>query len=252
MGNSGFKASVRKRFPILPLTLLACLLLNDGCQLFGVKESQESVYLPGVKKVVVVGFVAALSGPGPAELVRNPLSGNSFMAEPVPRDVVQEMTNLLFEKLLEEKRYQLITPGQAIGVFSSIVSSDQNLGMDPIKVLERVGKAFSADAVLVGYIYRWENRLGTDYAVDRPASVAFDLYLVRPADGLILWKATFDKTQRSLTENLYDLSTFVKGGGRWMTADKLGRVGLQELLSKMPADKPGESSREKPTQEDKL
>ncbi|MCP4669484.1 MAG: hypothetical protein GY849_24385, partial [Deltaproteobacteria bacterium] len=44
----------------------------------------------------------------------------------------------------------------------------------------------------------------------------------------------FDKTQRSLSENLFDAKTFVQGKGRWMTAGELAVLGLRNVLANMP------------------
>ena len=107
--------------------------------------------------------------------------------------------------------------------------------MTPLEILQEVGKAFEADAILAGYIYRWREREGTDYAVDRPASVAFDLQLIRPTDGAVLWKMKFDKAQQSLSENILDLKTFLDGRGRWMTVEKLAMLGLRKALGDMPS-----------------
>ena len=166
------------------------------------------------------------------------------VAESVPQDVVEGMTVTLFDKLVAEERYGLISPGQAQGVLSNIVASDINIGLDSLRILQEVGVTFRADAVLAGYIYRWRERAGGDYGVDSPASVAFDLCLIRPSDGRILWKDKFDKTQRSLSENVFDLSTFIESKGRWMTVEKLAMLGLQKMLAKMPAGKDSKIRRE--------
>ncbi|MEJ2025227.1 MAG: hypothetical protein P8Y00_09485 [Deltaproteobacteria bacterium] len=70
--------------------------------------------------------------------------------------------------------------------------------------------------------------------MNRAASVAFSLHLLRVADARIVWNGNFDKTQRSLSENLLDLKTFLGGGGRWMSARELGFLGLKQLLANMP------------------
>ena len=127
---------------------------------------------------------------------------------------------------------ELISPGKARGVYSRLISSDEELS--EFEMLQQIGQAFSADAVLVGYLYRWRERVGGDHAVDRPASVAFDLSLIRSEDGAILWSEKFDKTQKSLSENLFEWDTFVRGRGRWMTAEKLAELGLEDMLSRMP------------------
>jgi hypothetical protein len=46
----------------------------------------------------------------------------------------------------------------------------------------------------------------------------------------VLWKARFDKTQISLSENLFDIQTFFKAKGRWMTAAEMAEIGLEEMV----------------------
>jgi hypothetical protein len=155
------------------------------------------------------------------------------MAEPVSEEVARELTNRLFERLVEKGAYELIPPGQASGVYSKLLSSDPVL--TDAEILQRMGRAFSSDAVLSGYVYRWRERIGTDYAVNTPASVAFDLCLISSLDGAVLWKDRFDKTQKSLSENLFDFSTFLKSKGRWMRAQELAAVGLADLVENLPS-----------------
>jgi hypothetical protein len=107
---------------------------------------------------------------------------------------------------------------------------NSNSTVDEIEIMKKIGIAFSADAVLTGYIYRWRDREGSEYAVKMPASVAYDLYLIRPSDGAVIWKGVFDVTQKSLSENLLEMDTFIEGGGKWMNADELAELGLRRLL----------------------
>ena len=227
---------VSRNSQFLWLWCLAFILLSEGCHLQKTYLAEDKVPVSGVKKLVVMGFQSAKFEGEEPDVVRDPLSGSLFMAEPVPHEVAERMTEILFDRLVTDKGYELISPGQAKGVFASIVYSDLNVGMGPIRILQEVGRAFAADAVLAGYIYRWREREGTDYAVNRPASVAFSLHFVRPADGAILWRAKFDKTQRSLSENLLDVATFVKGRGRWMSVERLARIGLEKILAEMPTE----------------
>ena len=226
---------LKKSQIFLWLWFIACVLLNGACHLQEKKVSdEERMPLSVVNKIVVMGFRAAMSQGEKPDVFRDTLSGGIYIAEPVSHDVVEKMTALLFDRLVAEKRYILVSPGQAEGTFSNIVDLDRNMAISPVKIIQEVGKTFGANAVLIGHIYRWREREGADYAINRPASVAFDLHLVRPADGAILWRGRFDKTQRSLSENLFDLTTFMEGGGRWMTADKLAMCGLKKLLTEMP------------------
>lgn len=213
-------------------SLTTILLIVAGCRP-GALEVEEKSILSGNEKIVVMGFRPALGERDMPKTVRDPLSGVVFSAEPVSPRVAEKMNQDLFDRLVSRGGHELITPGQALGAYSSIANREMDLALLPAKMLQEVGKAMDADLVLAGYIYRWRERKGTDYGVEQAASVAFDLHLVRTLDGAVVWKAKFDKTQRSLTENLLDLWAFIKGGGRWMTADKLAGLGLKQMLDKM-------------------
>ena len=226
------------------LLVLAGLLMYGGCHFQKTPASYEVYTATPINKVVVDGFHTAVSQGVQPEIIRDPLSGTAFMAEPVSQNVVNRMTDILYNRVAAERGYKLVSPDQTKKVFSSIINSDKNVVMSPIEILQEVGNTFEADAVLTGYIYRWREREGTDYAVNRPASVAFDLHLISPAEGTMLWKAKFDKTQRSLSENVLDVSTFIKSKGQWMTVEKLATLGLQKMLAEMPAGKNSKIRRE--------
>lgn len=217
------------------LSLFLGLLATAGCQSQKPYVSRMKALPMQVTKVVVAGFRTALSQGNERDVIRDPISGAVFMAEPVPNEIAQKMSRVLFEKVSTEKGFDAVSPSQAKWAFSSVVRAEKNLGVSTVEILQKVGISFGADAILAGYIYRWREREGTDFAASRPASVAFNLLLISAAEGRILWKGKFDKTQRSLSENILDLSTFRESGGRWITAEKLGMLGLRDLLAEMPA-----------------
>lgn len=90
------------------------------------------------------------------------------------------------------------------------------------------------DAVLTGVITRYDDRQGTALAVDHPASVAYEAYLISARDGEILWRARFDETQKPLFDNLLLSGRFLKGGGVWQTNDTLARIGLERVVKTFP------------------
>ena len=230
-----FKRTIGKpELRCLRLLLPFCLLFLWSCQ----KEIKPAAYPSRlnqeIQKVVIVGFRAAMTkGPGP-DLVQNPITGTSFLAEPVNEDAVKEMSQMLTDKLMTRKEWKLVPPGQARGVLASLIDGDRKMETPPMEMLQSVGKTFEADAVLIGYLYRWQKRIGTDYAAKRPASVSFDLILVRPSNAAILWRRHFDKTQQSLLADLFDFDTYVKSSGKWLTAEKLADLGLEKLIMEMP------------------
>ena len=70
--------------------------------------------------------------------------------------------------------------------------------------------------------------------VESPASVAFAVGLIDVASGKMLWEATFDKTQRSLSEDIRDAPAFFKEGAKWLTAKELARYGVNQIFKKFP------------------
>jgi hypothetical protein len=212
--------------------LAAAFILCGACHVIKGKAPQETPSSLPLRRVVVSGFHPSIPSDGEAKIVRSPLTGAAFMAEPVSREVARDLTNRLFERLVERGDYELISPDQANAVYSKLLSSETVL--TDAEIFQRMGRVLSADAVLTGYLYRWREREGTDYAVNRPASVAFDLCLISSLDGAVLWKDGFEKTQKSLSENLFDFSTFLKSKGRWMRAQELAAVGLAELVENLP------------------
>jgi hypothetical protein len=224
MNNVGCKLIIG---PILFLLLLS----GPSCQLQQVPQEDKAI-VPPFNTVVFVGFRSGLSPSQPSGLIRSPISGAVFSADPVSEDVAERLSELLFERLAKDSRLNWVSPREAAALFSQIASSSPTLTDRDIYL--QIGKSLSAEAVLGGHLYRWREREGADYSANRPASVAFDLYLMSAADGVIWWKARFDKSQISLTENLLDLKTFLKAKGRWMTADELAEIGLADFVETFP------------------
>jgi len=97
----------------------------------------------------------------------------------------------------------------------------------------KLGAQVQASHVLVGTVQRYRQLKGTAYGADKPASVAFSVYLLDVAAGQIVWSGAFDKTQQSLSENLFDAPAFFKQGAKWVTAEELTRAGAETVAEKL-------------------
>ena len=144
-----------------------------------------------------------------------------------------EFMNRKLLALLKEK-----TPYTAIPLWTAEGISSKNLSQDlrgsDRRLLVQMGKSLHADAVMSGTIYRFQERAGTGLSVSTPASVAFAMELIRVADGRVIWNRAFDETQRSLDEDLFKIGTFLKRGGKWLTAEELAISGLNETMASFP------------------
>ncbi len=84
------------------------------------------------------------------------------------------------------------------------------------------------------FVYRYQERQGGNFAVDRPASVGFHLHLY---DQKGLAKAfVFDETQQPLFDNILKLPTFLKRGMKWITVDQLAEEGVEKGIRYLKED----------------
>jgi hypothetical protein len=208
-----------------------------GCQK-AIKPPNADLFLPeAVKRVLVLPFSNMTTIYGENTSIRSPLSGKVFYTGAVKKGSEEMLTNKLVSILDQKGEFHLIPPEQAEGLIldsAGFASRD-----DAVRYrVQEIGRQLSADAVLVGHLYRCKERIGTKYAADTPASVAFDLSLVSVTDGRLLWSGNFDETQKALNENLFLLGSFLKRKGSWVTAEEMAVTGLTNLLEKLP-ENPG-------------
>lgn len=208
-------------------------LLWLGCASYFQPHAETRPVVETGKRLAFLGFKAALSSGRKPDVVRNPVSGSLFNASPVPVEAMDMLNTMVIERLAATGD-EIITPEEASGALSSIMAGDSGANLTAIEIYRQAGNTMDADGVLIGYVYRWQEREGTDFAVDRPASAAFDLNLIRTSDGALIWSDRFDRTQKSLAENLLEFATFLKRGGRWLTVESFAAYGLDSLLENYP------------------
>lgn len=126
---------------------------------------------------------------------------------------------------------------QEAGV-SRVVESEQlqmskgTTGDGPL--LQQIGRELGCPNILIPSVTRYEQRQGSDMGVDSPAAATFDFQLRDVEKGRVLWTATFNERQQSLSENLLAYGKAKKRGFKWITVEELVRQGLQEKLAECP------------------
>jgi hypothetical protein len=99
--------------------------------------------------------------------------------------------------------------------------------------LRQIGEMVFADAIMVGRIERFRERIGDDWGVKSPASVAFVLDLIDVRRGDVIWSARFDETQKPLSENIFGLGDIGQRGVRWLTAEQLAMDGVKKAVGQL-------------------
>ena len=199
-----------------------------GCSsLYGPTEGTFYAKTEGIERIAVLPLDRARVRPG-EDRATCALVDTVYDVSEVPEKASKELTDVLWGLVENKKKFFPVPEGQCIGFLNAIIESDVKASQ--IRLIQEFGHELKADAVLYGIIYRYRDRSGKEYGVKQPASVAFALYLIRVRDGKVLWKYNFDETQRPLTSNLFKFRLFKEAGGKWVTARKLGEIGLKRAI----------------------
>ncbi len=103
--------------------------------------------------------------------------------------------------------------------------------MTQAALLRSIYSELKCNAVLVTSLSRYVQRVGGDYGVDSPASVAFSMKLFDTSDGSVIWSATFDETQQSFMSNIMSAHKY---GLKWLTVEDLATLGINEKIAECP------------------
>jgi hypothetical protein len=168
------------------------------------------------------------------EIIRCQVCGSILPGGPIEGEPQAFLTRTLWDMLQQKnKGFDFISPGQVEGAYNIDLAKD--ISTEPLALMKKIGRQVQADYILWGVLFHFQERKGTSYGVEKPASVAFDLHLMRIKDGVIVWRTQYSKTQKSLTENLLEMEQMIKQKMRWVTAEQLSRQGLEEILKDFPS-----------------
>jgi hypothetical protein len=199
----------------------------------GEKVPDTKPGISGAEKLLVLPFRSLNEQNGETGLIRCSGCGTAFATGPVPPSASQLLTEHLLYFLDEHRRFKVIAYRPAITVQSDSFYTNKNRIAEQ-RALLTAGRDARADLVLAGYIFRFKQRVGTNYTVQSPASVAFGIHVISVADGSSVWYGHHDETQQSLSENLFDLKKFLKRKWKWITAEEMATSALDELLKTFP------------------
>ena len=75
-------------------------------------------------------------------------------------------------------------------------------------------------------IFRFQERKGGNFAVDKPAGVGLHMHLI---EGTIVGRTfVFDEDQQALSENILGIGKFFRRGAKWITVEKLAEEGINK------------------------
>ena len=186
----------------------------------------------GMERIAVMPFLKAVPGENMTETLDSPVSGFYFNYENVADDADRILSQRLQDALRArhgEKVVQLPTVEEVYGR----IPEDEKQGT-PRALAQKLGRELNATHVMIGMVWRYTERIGGPYGAERPASVAFAVYLIETRNGRLLWKAQYKEKQKSLSENLMSTPSFIKRRGRWLTAGELLEEGIKDIFIGYP------------------
>jgi hypothetical protein len=211
--------------------LLAAVSLLAACQAQKQTASERLArqWMPAKVAVLPFQVVEASGSEGP---VRSPLTGSAFTPGPVTEGAAVALDQSLDNALPKVAGFSLVPYSQSGAVFERL--RREKFSLDMLQAAVETGKKLNAEGVLIGFVYRFSQRVGGPFASDRPASAAFDLAMVRVSDGAVVWKNTFDETQQSLADNVLAAGQYMERGLRWFTVQEWGDIGVNQMLLRFP------------------
>ncbi len=134
---------------------------------------------------------------------------------------------VVLEELNQTDVARIVTPGQLEDLLNEVPGGK-------IGLLKEVGKQVNCTTILYTTVQRFDQRQGGDFAVDSPASAAFEMRLVNVHNGSVLWSGNFNETQQSLLDNILTFNKAQSRGFKWITVEDLVRQGVHERISDCP------------------
>lgn len=212
-------------FPLWILILTGCASRGDVRTTVQKKEAVP-------RNIAVLPFQLISPEDATTNTIRRPLSGNLARSCATPEGATDDVEELFLARLKANPKLAVISGDRTEGIYRRIVA--ESFKASPFHVIRKVGRELGVEGVVVGYVYCYRERKGFAYSAEKPASVSFEITLLRVSDGATLWNAYFDRTQESLMENLLQIETFIRGGGKWVTAQQLSAEGMDRMMESFP------------------
>lgn len=213
------------RIRFLILTIFFSLLVSCFSTSYDLEEKLVCPALPPIKRVAVIPFFVP-AGDEMGVVKEGKIDGMA----------AEKLATFTENKLKDFGCFEVVSWEEVLSIFQ--MDDKDNLFLIDRKDMKsfviNAGKKINADAVLIGYVTKYSERIGEKYGVSKPASVGFVMFLFSSKDGSILWTGAYRETQSSLSENLLNIKLFMKRGMKWLTADEIAKWGVSEVLKNFP------------------
>lgn len=214
------------RYGSLSFYLFFCgvMLCLSSCATKGTLVSPSKTEVPTYKSVAVLPFHVA-GGNGNIQTITScQFAKKQIKCKQVSSRIGLKIATSMAREIAIYGLYRVVEPGEALAIIP-------DLGLVPVV---KIGHKLNVDMLIFGTVTRYLERVGGPYGVTRPASVAFEVVMVDARSGEKVWAGKFSHTQKGLSEDVTNLGSFLRGGGKWLTAGELADVGVARLVQQLP------------------
>ena len=148
-------------------------------------------------------------------------------ARAAERDPAELLSKLVHSAMASLGNWQIVSESEVREIGETVPDSNETAR------LKTIGELVYADAVIIGRMQRFRERVGAEWGIKSPASVAFVLNLVDVRRGDIVWTAHFDETQKSPAENIFVLGDIGQRGVKWLSAEQLTESGVRKAVGQL-------------------
>jgi hypothetical protein len=227
-----FTMNKRLWMVFLLFMLTAPVNLPDGwssggiCDVAMAQESDGSI-----QKIAVMPFLIGKRPEDVQEMISCPIERlcadeNELMEN--AGNILTQIVQRTVESRFGDKTVPLADVKEAYEKFVAVNSKST-----PRLLAQRLGEALGTDVIILGNIWRYRERDPKAFDPPSGASVAFNIVLLKVETGQRVWKGTFDKTQRTLSDNVLSKGSF-KRVVKWLSVNELARLGVQEVFKNFP------------------
>ncbi|MFC1838502.1 hypothetical protein ACFL1N_02900 [Thermodesulfobacteriota bacterium] len=186
--------------------------------------------LDNIKKIGVLPFLKGRYGNEVRATLDANISNFNYKPEVISEEADRILTGIVHEEIKGKGVSDVVPLLEAVIAYDSISKEGETIR----SLAKKVGETLKVDTMVVGYIWRYKRRVGSSVSASSPASVGFCVCLVDVSTGNVLWKGSYEETQRSLSENILNIKAFFKKGAKWLTAEDLARYGVKDIFKKYP------------------
>jgi hypothetical protein len=159
----------------------------------------------------------------------------------VPSDTLSKLDEMLLDAFEVGTSLEILNTAQPEATQAALRASKKE-GLPPISRAQALGESLAAQGTLFGVVSRFEDSDGSRFGASRPSSVGFKLWLFNIERREVVWSASYQNTEQSLSENLFRVKEVLKEGVGFRSSAQLARYGFTEAAKELERQRSAEGS----------